>query len=149
MGLVGYGYSLHCLIGLASSSGTGEQHHDLPKEDGLWPAYSHNRKLPVSWEGHKAKFPGFVCRRNVLVQFKANLRPHCSILLDIILETIGVSGTFGRRCCKKHYILKFEGIDDVCLRMKGERTMTREFVIPRLWVHKGMAIWTLSIFHFS
>lgn len=36
-----------------------EQSHSLPKEDGLWPTCSHNRKLHFSWKEQKAKFPGF------------------------------------------------------------------------------------------
>lgn len=92
-GLVGNGYSMQCLIGLASSSGAREQHHNLPKEDGLWPACSHNSKMHISWKVHKGII-SWLClgRRNVLVQFKANLWPHCSIMLDIILGTMGVCG---------------------------------------------------------
>lgn len=55
-----------------------------------------------------------------MVQFKANLWPCCSIMLGIILETMGVSGTLGRG--EKEYILQPEGIDYVCLGMKGART---------------------------
>lgn len=83
------------LIGLASSSGTGEECHNLPKEDGLWPACSHNRKLHISWKVHKAKFLVFVWAGKMFwFNSKQTLWPHCCIVLDIIFRTIRVSETF-------------------------------------------------------
>lgn len=80
VGLVGYKYSMWCLIGLASSLGTLEQSHSLPKEDGLWPSCSHNRKLHFSWKEQKAKkFPGFVWAGEM---FWFNLKEPCKTSLQ-------------------------------------------------------------------
>lgn len=54
-----------------------------------------------------------------MVQFKANLWPHCSIMLAIILGTMRVSGTLGRG--KKEHVLQPEGIAYVYLGMKEVR----------------------------
>lgn len=87
---------MRCLIGPASSLGTAERRHKLPKEDGWWPACSHNRKAAHQLKSAQRKV-SWLClgQRNVLVQFKAGSWPLCRIMLDIFLWTIGVSGRLG------------------------------------------------------
>lgn len=114
---------MQCLIGLASSSGTGEQWHDLPKEDGLWPACSHNRRLHSSWKVHKAKctFPGFVRAGDIFGSIQSKL-------VGLLQYYAGYHSRNNKAiwkiwgACRKDYILKPEGIDYLCLGRKGART---------------------------
>lgn len=138
IGWIGYGYSMQCLIGLASSLGIAERCHNLPKEDGWWPACSHNRKLHISWKVHKEKFLGFVWAGEMF-WFNSNqargLFACCARYNSVNNRGVWKTGWGNAR---KIISSDLKVLIIFVWEWKEHGPITWEFVFLRLWVHKWM-----------